>query len=76
MKRFAALTTFVLIFLTTPALAQAGDQLVRRISVTGTVETQVAPDMVVWRINLSDEHEQLSEAKAASDALAGLSQRP
>lgn len=67
MKRFAVMTSFVLIFLTTPALAQADGSFVRSISVTGTVQTQVAPDMVVWRINLSDEHEQLAEAKAASD---------
>ena len=66
MMRIPAITACLLLLFTTPALAEPDGPL-RMISVTGTVETQVAPDMVVWRINLSDTHADLSEAKAASD---------
>lgn len=66
MFKSAAVASLVMIFLCSPAQADSAEPM-RMISVTGTVETQVAPDMVVWRINLSDSHETLSEAKAASD---------
>lgn len=65
MKSFA-IALAVLFCLANPALAESGEPL-RMISVTGTVETKAAPDMVVWRINLADENESLSQAKAASD---------
>lgn len=52
------------------------DELVRSISVSGTMQTKVAPDLVVWHIRLSDSHEKLSEAKQANDknvrAILGL----
>ena len=67
MMKPTAIVLFVLMFFVTPALAESNEP-VRTISVTGTVQTQVAPDMIVWRINLSDMHENLSEAKAISDA--------
>lgn len=63
----AAVVSFVLILLSSPAFADSSDP-VRAISVTGTVETKVAPDMVVWRISFSDTDPALKAAKAASDA--------
>ena len=73
--KFSSISACLLLLFATPVLAESDGPL-RMISVTGTVETQVAPDMVVWRINLSDAHENLSEAKAASDknvkAIIGL----
>lgn len=68
MRRFASITPLILMFFVTPALAQVGGPATRTISVTGTVQTQVAPDMVVWQISLSDTDPVLSKAKAASDA--------
>lgn len=59
MMKPAAIVLFVLMFFVMPALAESNEP-VRTISVTGTVQTQVAPDMIVWRINLSDTHENLS----------------
>lgn len=66
MMRFSAILSILLMCSVSTAFAQSPQPL-RMISVTGTVETKVAPDMVVWHINLSDEHETLSVAKTASD---------
>ncbi len=56
-----------LIFLlgASPLLAQDG--AVRSISVSGTAETKTAPDLIVWRVNLSDANKDLATAKAQSD---------
>lgn len=40
---------------------------VRSISVTGTVETKIAPDQILWSVSLTDNHKDMREAKAASD---------
>lgn len=63
----AAIVSLALIFLCSPVLADSAE-LVRMVSVTGTVETKVAPDMVVWRISFSDADPALKAAKDASDA--------
>ena len=47
--------------------AAAADDDKRSISVTGTVETKVAPDEIVWRISLSATDTNLAKAKARSD---------
>ena len=39
----------------------------RSISVSGTVETQTAPDLVVWRISLTDTDKDLRAAKTRND---------
>ncbi len=67
MKRFAVIASLALVFFVAPVIAEESEPL-RTISVTGTVQTQVAPDMVVWRISLSETDPELSKAKAASDA--------
>jgi uncharacterized protein YggE len=67
MKSHLALVAGLVLFVST-ALAQAEDAApVRSISVSGTVETKVAPDLINWRISLSDRHKVLSEAKIAND---------
>jgi uncharacterized protein len=43
------------------------DKPVRSISVTGTVETKVAPDQIVWRISLTATDTNLAKAKTRSD---------
>jgi uncharacterized protein len=43
------------------------DRPVRSISVSGTVETKVAPDQIVWRINLMATDTNLAKAKGHSD---------
>ena len=67
MLKPAATLLLALLLFACPAFAQPTEPL-RTVSVTGTVETKVAPDMVVWRISLSDTDVDLSKAKAASDA--------
>ena len=49
------------------SVAVAADDDKRSISVTGTVETKVAPDEIVWRISLSASDTNLAKAKARSD---------
>jgi uncharacterized protein len=49
------------------AAVAAADDDKRSISVTGTVETKVAPDQIVWRISLSATDTNLAKAKARSD---------
>lgn len=67
MKTLTAIVSLACLLLISPALAESVEPL-RTISVTGTVETKVAPDMVVWRISFSDTDPKLAQAKAASDA--------
>jgi uncharacterized protein len=64
-----AAQVFVLAGLTLLAasVAAAADDDKRSISVTGTVETKVAPDEIVWRISLSATDTNLAKAKARSD---------
>jgi uncharacterized protein len=50
--------------------AHADDKAVRSVSVSGTVETKVAPDQIVWQINLTATDTSLSKAKARSDEQA------
>jgi len=45
----------------------AADETVRSVSVSGTVQTKIAPDLIVWRINLTDADKDLRAAKAAND---------
>jgi len=40
---------------------------VRSISVTGTVETKIAPDQILWSVSLTDTDKDMRAAKAASD---------
>lgn len=48
--------------------ALAGDEPpVRSISVTGTVQTKVAPDQILWSVSLTDTDKDMRVAKAASD---------
>jgi uncharacterized protein len=44
-----------------------GEEPVRSISVSGTVETKTAPDRIVWRVNLTDTNVTLADAKKAND---------
>lgn len=66
-----------------PALAQVDEPrtnkpgaAVRKISVSGTAITRIAPDIIVWQISTTDQNKNLLEAKDASDvklrALLGL----
>lgn len=48
-------------------ILRAAEDAVRSISVSGTVATKVAPDQIVWRINLTDTNKDLHVAKAAND---------
>ncbi len=45
----------------------AADETVRSVSVSGTVQTKIAPDLIVWRVNLTDTDKDLRAAKAAND---------
>jgi len=45
----------------------AADETVRSISVSGTVQTKTAPDLIVWRISLTDTDKNLHTAKTAND---------
>jgi uncharacterized protein YggE len=60
-------------------VARAEEETLRTISVTGTVETRVAPDHIVWSINLQDANPDLGVAKKASDqktkAIIGLREK-
>jgi uncharacterized protein YggE len=57
-------------------VARAEGERLRTISVTGTVETRVAPDHIVWSIDLRDADPDIGAAKQASDekteAIVGL----
>ncbi len=49
------------------SLVGAADETVRSVSVSGTVQTKIAPDQVVWRISLTDTDKDLRAAKLAND---------
>jgi len=59
--------TLGLVFLAPTAASQAQDKAVRSISVSGTIETKVAPDQIVWQISLSATDPSLTKAKTRSD---------
>ncbi|MDP6357972.1 MAG: SIMPL domain-containing protein, partial [Planctomycetota bacterium] len=50
-----------------PGAAGEPQGTVRSISVTGTVETKTAPDLIVWRVSLTDTGKDLRAAKATND---------
>ena len=66
MKRNACLILGLMIVLGNVVSADE-DELTRSISVTGTVETKIAPDRIVWDIDLTDTDKIMTEAKARSD---------
>jgi len=61
--------TAVILLLLTASAARSDDKL-RTISVSGTVETKVAPDQVVWQISLTAADPVLGKAKEHSDEQA------
>jgi len=67
MKYAVAVSVSLVILLGSVALGQEEEESLRTISVTGTVETRVAPDHIVWSINLRDANPNLKVAKDASD---------
>jgi len=66
MGRFAVVLAILVVLFQTPALAR-GKESVRSISVSGTAETQVAPDHAVWSITLVDTDKNIKAAKARND---------
>jgi uncharacterized protein YggE len=76
MKHAVAVSLCLGIILGSIARADNEEENLRTISVTGTVETKVAPDHIVWSINLRDADPDLKVAKEASDqkvkAIVGL----
>jgi len=67
MKYAVAVSLCLGIVLGGVARADEEEESLRTISVTGTVETKVAPDHIVWSINLRDANPDLKVAKEASD---------
>jgi uncharacterized protein YggE len=59
-----------LILLSGTTRARADGKAVRSVSVSGTVETKVAPDQIRWQISLTATDQNLSKAKARSDEQA------
>jgi len=53
-----------------PNLATSAETPIRTISVSGTVQTKIAPDQVVWHISLKDTSMNLNEAKSKNDTKA------
>lgn len=66
MRRTNTLIVFLMLMLGQVASAKA-ETPTRSISVSGTVETKIAPDLIVWRISLADTDKNIREAKARSD---------
>ena len=66
MKFFGMLAIGLCLVLATPSLASE-TSLDRRISVTGTAETQVAPDLINWSVTLTEIDPNLNEAKRRCD---------
>jgi uncharacterized protein len=64
--RIVPVLAFTLACIST-ALAQDNGP-VRTISVTGTVEQKIAPDLIVWSISLTDTDPDMRAAKQSSDA--------
>ena len=46
---------------------RGADDTVRSVSVSGTVQTKIAPDLIVWRISLTDTDKNLRAATTAND---------
>ncbi len=69
MKRIVAIVAVLSLVVAAPLWAQPATpaETPAKISVTGTMVTQVPPDIVVWYINLANRAATLKEAKAASD---------
>jgi uncharacterized protein YggE len=69
MNRIIVIAVVLMTVLAAPLWAQpaAPAETSGKISVTGTMVTQVPPDIVVWSINLTSRGATLKEAKAASD---------
>lgn len=57
----------LVLVLTSGSVLRASDETVRSVSVSGTVQTKTAPDMIVWRISLTDTDKDLLAAKKAND---------
>lgn len=64
----AATTALSFIYLATTAALGADESAVRGISVSGTVETKVAPDQILWHVSLSVLDTNLARAREKSDA--------
>jgi uncharacterized protein len=57
-------------FLLGASATHADDKAVRSVAVSGTVETKVAPDQIVWQISLTATDTNLTKAKTRSDEQA------
>ena len=66
MRRISTVVIGLLFVLGTGAVAEE-QRPQRSISVSGTVETQTAPDQIVWRIQLRDTDKDMLKAKRAND---------
>lgn len=60
--------TAVLVFVGIAAWAEEDEALSPTISVTGTSVTRVAPDVIVWHVNVLDENKDMAAGKASNDA--------
>ena len=67
MKSIAIAVLSILALMPLVSAEKRSEESPRTISVSGTAETKMAPDMVIWRIELSDENKILSEAKKQND---------
>ena len=66
--RVSILTALLTASLAIPAaMAEDAPPPARCVSVTGTHVTRVVPDVAVWRLSVSDEGKELTEAKASND---------
>jgi len=66
MKSFKKIVFSLILLFGSTALA-AEENPIRSISVTGTIETKIAPDHVVWSITLTDTHQDMLTAKNRND---------
>lgn len=77
--RKVLLVTLSLVFILGGVALADEEETLRTISVTGTVETKVAPDHIVWDISLTDTDPALGEAKRKNDqkvkAIVGLREK-
>jgi len=67
MKRNVAVILALLCAASTTSSAKQ-DEPLRSITVSGTVETKIAPDMIVWNISLTDTDKNMRAAKERNDA--------
>lgn len=66
MSRFSALSLLLIVaFLPVPSPAEPAT---RSVNVTGSAASRALPDVVVWRIQLTDMHADMLQAKNKSDA--------